>query len=246
MLLRLSETHARRQPARTSAGTNVTLAVVPQSAAGQPGTMPWPKRPSPSVLSKSIPLFFISRDSDGFWIACEADFRIGGIFLSQRSAVRFAQRCSKPTGCATMTLSEAHRLDIENRGNRFVARLRPAKRQVRRLASRLAVLVGTTFTNVHALGARWSRAHIEHRLLKAALEVELYRGRYKHSNKNDDDLPIVSGQATPTLARTANDQAIVSAIKRVLPIVNALAIFTLILAGILGLGVATWVPGFFH
>jgi hypothetical protein len=31
----------------------------------------------------------------------------------------------------------------------------------------------------------------EARQHKAQIEVELYRNRYKHSSKNDDDLPIV-------------------------------------------------------
>ena len=31
----------------------------------------------------------------------------------------------------------------------------------------------------------------EARMQKAEIEVELYRNRYKHSSKNDDDLPIV-------------------------------------------------------
>ncbi len=31
----------------------------------------------------------------------------------------------------------------------------------------------------------------EARMHKAAIEAELYRARYKHSSKNDDDLPIV-------------------------------------------------------
>ncbi len=31
----------------------------------------------------------------------------------------------------------------------------------------------------------------EARMHKAAIEAELYRNRYKHSSKNDDDLPIV-------------------------------------------------------
>jgi hypothetical protein len=32
----------------------------------------------------------------------------------------------------------------------------------------------------------------EARLQRAAIEAELYLNRYKHSSKNDDDLPIVS------------------------------------------------------
>ena len=31
----------------------------------------------------------------------------------------------------------------------------------------------------------------EARMHKAAIETELYRNRYKHSSKNDDDLPII-------------------------------------------------------
>ncbi len=31
----------------------------------------------------------------------------------------------------------------------------------------------------------------EARMHQVAIEVELYRNRYKHSSKNDDDLPIV-------------------------------------------------------
>jgi hypothetical protein len=31
----------------------------------------------------------------------------------------------------------------------------------------------------------------EARMHKAAIEAELYLNRYKHSSKNDDDLPIV-------------------------------------------------------
>lgn len=243
MLSRLAETYAPR-PTKSSAGAHVTLTVLPQITSAQPATMPWPKRPNPSVLSKSIPLFFISRDNDGFWIACEADFRIGGIFLSQRSALRFAQRCSEPTGCATMILEEARHLDIENRGNRFVDQLRPAKRLVRRLASKLADIVGTAVANARVLGARWSRAHIEDRMLRAALEVDLYRGRYKHSNKNDDDLPIVSRTEKPTLAPTTKDRSIVGAIRRAQPVIIAFAIFALVLTGIIGLRVAIWLPTF--
>jgi len=164
-----------------SAAAHLTVIDAPQTVPAEPAPiMTWPQRPDPGVLSESIPLFFISRDSDGFWIACEADFRIGGVFLSQRSALRFAQRCSKPTRCATMILEEPHNLDIENRGNRFVAQLRPAVRLLKRIASK-----------IRSIGTYLSRAYIEDRLLRAALEAELYRGRYKHSNKNDDDLPIV-------------------------------------------------------
>jgi hypothetical protein len=38
---------------------------------------------------------------------------------------------------------------------------------------------------------RAMQAVAEARLQQAKIEVELYRNRYKHSSKNDDDLPIV-------------------------------------------------------
>jgi len=39
--------------------------------------------------------------------------------------------------------------------------------------------------------ARTMQAVSEARLQQAKIEVELYRNRYKHSSKNDDDLPVV-------------------------------------------------------
>jgi hypothetical protein len=175
-----------------SADANATPVDAPETAPTElAATATWPLRPDAGALNKSIPLFFISRDSDGFWIACEADLRIGGIFLCQRSALRFARRCAGPAGCATMILSEPHDLDTENRGNRFAVQLRPVKRRLRHLGSRLNTLVGKTIVNARASGARLSHTFIEQRLHRAGIETELYRGRYQHSSKNDDDLPVV-------------------------------------------------------
>ena len=83
-------------------------------------------------------------------------------------------------------------------------------------------------------------------MLNAALEVELYRGRYKHSNKNDDDLPIVSRTEMPTPAPTTKDQSIAGDIRRVRPVIIAVAIFAIILTGIVGLEAAIWLPAFHH
>ena len=160
-------------------------------AGGRKSTRAWPKRPGAGALSEQIPLFFIGRDEDGFWLARHADLPIGGLFLRQRAAVKFAERSSAPTPCATMILSEPHTLDTENRGNRLAAQLRPAMRIARRVASQLTTVTAMAFAKARALGGQISRARIEDRMLRAAMEVELYRGRYKHSNKNDDDLPMV-------------------------------------------------------
>jgi hypothetical protein len=47
-------------------------------------------------------------------------------------------------------------------------------------------IVGSARFFVHAM-----QVVSEARMHKAQIEVELYRNRYKHSSKNDDDLPIV-------------------------------------------------------
>jgi hypothetical protein len=36
-----------------------------------------------------------------------------------------------------------------------------------------------------------AEATVEARMQRAAIEAELYLNRYKHSSKNDDDLPVV-------------------------------------------------------
>jgi hypothetical protein len=75
------------------------------------------RRPDASVLSKSIPLFFIGRNKNGLWIAREAEGRAGGIFLLKQSALHFAQKNSAPIGCATMFIGEPIELDTDNLGN---------------------------------------------------------------------------------------------------------------------------------
>jgi hypothetical protein len=100
---------------------------------GKP-TMAFPQRPNSGVLSESIPLFFIGRSRFGFWVAREAQGRIGGVFLFRRSALRFANRNSAPAGCATMSLDERLELDVKNRGNPMAAWLAG-------IASRLSNLI---------------------------------------------------------------------------------------------------------
>jgi hypothetical protein len=78
------------------------------------------RRPDTGVLSESIPLFFIARNRVSLWVAREAEGRTGGIFLLKTSALRFANRNSAPSGCATMFLAERLELDVENRGNRLM------------------------------------------------------------------------------------------------------------------------------
>lgn len=81
----------------------------------------FPRRPDSSTISESIPLFFIGRNRNGLWIAREAEGRTGGIFLLKRSALRFGQKNSGPSGCATMLVADRLELDVESHGNPLVA-----------------------------------------------------------------------------------------------------------------------------
>jgi hypothetical protein len=94
----------------------------------------------PDVVSASIPAFFIGRNRAGFWVAREANGRMGGIFLFKSSAVHFANVQSRPSRCALVFPSETFELDIENRGNPLIAQLASwtdhAKRHLARLAAR--------------------------------------------------------------------------------------------------------------
>ena len=220
MLVRLPQPLMQRQTEPSAAAPSIANAEAP-----------WPSRPDPGVLNGSVPLFFISPDRDGFWIACESDFHIGGIFLFRRSAMRFAQRHSAPNRCATMILAEPHRLTIENEGNRLIEVLRPSLRQAKRVVAK-----------IRSWAAQMSRARLEERLLHAALETELYRGRYRHSNKNDDDLPMVTD--IHALEQAAGKGPVTSGIKGTVPVIIAFAIFALILTAIVALKAAIWLPRF--
>ena len=90
-----------------------------------------------------------------------------------------------------MCVSERFELDIENKGNPLVARLGAARRFVSFPAQQLIASVRKMTAAAPTLIARLSRALAEKRVHRVAIESELFRGRYKHASKNDDDLPIV-------------------------------------------------------
>lgn len=60
--------------------------------------------------------------------------------------------------------------------------------------SRLSTFVGFIRKTIVAV-AKWFMRTIEvmseAQMQKALIEAELYRNRYKHTSKNDDDLPVV-------------------------------------------------------
>ena len=181
----------RRRAKRPAVASRVQRhGLTPQPVAPNAATK-LPQRPDPSLISEAIPLFFIGQNKDGFWVSRDADGSAGGIFLLKRSALQFAITNTQPRGCATMFLSERFELDIENKGNPFVARLGAAKRIASRLAQRLAASTGKLAVAGWMVIVRFSTALAEQRMHRALIEAELYRNRYTHSSKNDDDLPIV-------------------------------------------------------
>jgi len=91
------------------------------------------RRLDPGIVNEVIPAFFIGRNKEGFWIARDGNGRFGGIFLLETSAVAFARKKSRPTGCATIYPVARFELDLENRGNPLVTHLAALMRLWRRL-----------------------------------------------------------------------------------------------------------------
>jgi hypothetical protein len=101
-------------------------------------TAEFPRRPSAQTLSESIPLFFVARNENGLWVVREAEGRNGGIFLSKRSAVHFAESRSASIGCATMFPPERLELDVKNQGGAVAAWLDTMLRMARHRSRRTA------------------------------------------------------------------------------------------------------------
>jgi hypothetical protein len=102
-----------------------------KSQAAKPATSPTCFQPlDPAVISASIPVFFVGRNRDGFWLARDAKGENGGIFLFKSSAVAFVRRACRQAGCATIFPSERFELDVENQGNPLVDYLKPLLRLV--------------------------------------------------------------------------------------------------------------------
>ena len=115
----------------------------------------WPQRPHPDILSEAIPLFFIGRNKDGFWVALNSDGSAGGIFLLKRSALWFAHRKTQPWGCATMVVSEPLELDIANEGNPLLARFGATSRHAYPIILALAICGGLVAATIALRLAIW-------------------------------------------------------------------------------------------
>jgi hypothetical protein len=149
-----------------------------------------PQRPDPSIVSRAIPLVYVGRNHDGFWVALDADTRIGGLFLLKSGALRFGHRRRNGVLSATMEMGQLE-LPGKNRGNPLVGPLAAAKHSAERLLSKLAGPFRKPLAAIRKVLARLACARASARIHRAAIERELYHDQYRISTKSDDDLRIV-------------------------------------------------------
>jgi len=99
-----------------------------------------------------------------------------------------------------------------------------------------------------------SEVFAEARMHKAMIEVELYRNRYRHTSKNDDDLPIVGSapaeqvapSVSPRVALTRAAGAVVALAKRAYPAIVILSLLATLLAATMAVRLAIWLPLYMH
>jgi hypothetical protein len=149
-----------------------------------------PLRPDRTVLSDSIPLFFIGRNQNDFWVVRESADRCGGLFLFRCSAARFARRNGLAEGGATMLVEHPIELDLPNQGNRLAEPIGTTIDIVRRHAPLVATFIGIAIAGWRGLGSQISHVFASKRRNREAIESDLFRGEHKLVSKNDDELPI--------------------------------------------------------
>ena len=160
------------------------------AATGSRSVVRFPRRPDLTVLSETIPLFYIAQNSHGFWVAREAEGQCGGVFLLRRSAVRFARQKSAPASCAMMFLDEVLELDIENEGSRLVAPAAAAIDIATRRAPTFTAFVAMAIAEWRKLVAQISRPFAGDRRNRAAIAKQLVPGHNPPLSKIDDDVPV--------------------------------------------------------
>jgi hypothetical protein len=95
------------------------------------------QRPEPDVLNKAIPVVFIGRNREGFWVVRDAEAKFGGLFWRKRAALDFAKTHGVSGGCAIVFPQARFELDMENQGNPLIGVLMTARRLTRRSARKL-------------------------------------------------------------------------------------------------------------
>jgi hypothetical protein len=167
----------------------------PSETTGKEGVPPWqiapfPTRPDDTVLNNSIPLFFMGRNHNGFWVVRDAAGRCGGLFIFRWSAARFARKNGLASGGATMLVKHPFELDLPNQGGRFAELIATTADVAKRRVPFLTNLVGAVIAEWRKLDRRISGALADHRRNRQAIENDLFGGEYQLASKNDDDLPI--------------------------------------------------------
>jgi hypothetical protein len=118
------------------------------------------------------------------------------------------------------------------------------------IASEIVCFVRRTILKTASLIKHTAQTFAEARMHRAMIEAEFYLNRYKHTSKNDDDLPIVGSapadQPTPfVFPRVAWGRAagaVVAITKRAYPIILVFAIFTTALTATIAIRLAIWLP----
>jgi hypothetical protein len=149
-----------------------------------------PTRPDDTVLSDAIPLFFIGRNHNGFWVARDSIGRCGGLFLFRWSAVRFARRNGLSGGGGTMLVEHPIELDLANQGSKLAELMTALTNVVDRRAPVVAKLTGMAIAKLRSLDSQISRALDGHRRNRDAVENDLFGSEFTLASKNVDDLPI--------------------------------------------------------
>jgi hypothetical protein len=149
----------------------------------------FPSRPDLTFLSETIPLFYIGRNGDGFWVAREAEGRAGGVFFFKASAIRFARNKSAPAGCALMFVDAPLELDRDNDGSQIAEIFIAAIGIARRRAPTLVWFVEMAIAEWRKLLAQLSQAAAGERRHRAAVEREIFRDHRRLVSKNDEDPP---------------------------------------------------------
>jgi hypothetical protein len=148
-----------------------------------------PIRPNSSVVNEAIRVFAIGRNQAGFWIARDCDGSACGLFLSKAGAVRFAKRTSGADGCTLKFVSDGLELKTHSSAARAWHNVLPMG---------IANLIARFKLDIEELFIRPRRKPPER---EEVVEQDLYRNRYRHRSKSDDDLPIERADRRHTLVR---------------------------------------------
>ena len=135
-------------------------------------------------------MFYIGQNRDSFWVARGAEGRNGGVFFFKASAIRFARNKGAPDGCALMFIKAPVELDCDNEGSQIVEILHAAMDIARRRVPTLVSFLEMAIAELRKLLAELSRAGVGKRRHRAAVERELFYGKYRLAPKNDDDLRL--------------------------------------------------------